>query len=245
MADTISVAHSSQEAPLLTLNDASYVVSGYRSFEFVSFTVHAGEIAAAYALDRAPVRDVLLAAAGLVRLTRGSVVWGSDDARSSRRTSFFLHHAPVGMGVLSGVADFDEHLTVEEVLRHEESAYGLRGMDEEATLRHLAAFGIATHADRPIENLEPAARARLSAALAAVGAPAVSVVDLTDVFCCGLTALDAKALIVDLRSFAQAHKTCFFLGTCDADVYRAADVCVALDMALDALTTPLPLQEVC
>ncbi len=245
MADTISVAHSSQEAPLLTLNDASYVVSGYRSFEFVSFTVHAGEIAAAYALDRAPVRDVLLAAAGLVRLTRGSVVWGSDDARSSRRAPFFLRHVPVGMGVLSGISDLDEHLSVEEVIRHEESACGLRGMDEEATLRHLAAFGIATHADRPIEYLEPAARARLSAALSAVGAPAVSVVDLTDAFGCGLTALDAKALIVDLRAFAQAHKTCFLLGTCDADVYRAADVCVALDMVSDASTTLLPLQEVC
>ncbi len=245
MADTISVAHSSQEAPLLTLNDASYVVSGYRSFEFVSFTVHVGEIAAAYALDRAPVRDVLLAAAGLVRLTRGSVTWGSDDARSLRRTSFSLYHAPVGMGVLSGVADLDEHLTVEEVLRHEESACGLRRMGEEATLRHLAAFGIATHADRPIEYLEPAARARLSATLAAVGTPTVSVVDLTDAFCCGLTALDAKALIADLCSFARAHKTCFLLGTCDADVYRAADVCVALDMASDASTTPLPLQEVC
>ncbi len=245
MADTISVAHSSQEAPLLTFNDASCVVPGYRSFEFVSFTVYTGEVAAACALDRAPVRDALLAAAGLVRLTRGSVVWGSDASQSSRRAPFILRHAPVGMGVLSGVADLDEHLTVEEVLRHEESACGLRGMDEEATLRHLAAFGIATHADRPIEYLEPAARARLSAALAAVGTPTVSVVDLTDAFCCGLTALDAKALIEDLHAFAQAHKTCFLLGTCDADVYRAADVCVALDMALDSSTTPLPLQEVC
>lgn len=245
MAHTVSVAHSFQEAPLLTLNDASYVVSGYRSFEFVSFTVHAGEVAAAYALDRAPVRDVLLAAAGLVRLTRGSVIWGSDASRPLRWTPFFLRHAPVGMGVLSGVANLDEHLTVEEALHHEESACGLRGMDEEATLLHLAAFGIATHADRPIENLEPAARARLSAALAAVGAPSVSVVDLTDAFCCGLTALDAKALITDLQAFAQAHETCFLLGTCDADVYHAADVCVALDMVSDALTTLLPLQEVC
>lgn len=216
-------------APLLCVRDASYTKPGYRSFEFASFEVGAGQVCCVCAGRREPVRDLLLALAGAVRLTHGEILFpqaeGCGDLPSRRVAA-----SGVGLCVVSTYCDVDAYRTVEEAVRHEHAACGERRSAWDA-LEFLAAFGLATHADRRVDLLEPDARARLSAALSHVGEPAVSVVDLTDPFCCGLTEREAEALISDLRAIARRDGACFVLGTGDPFLLKFSDVPVALDVA--------------
>ncbi len=226
-------------APLLSVRDASYTKPGYRSFEFVSFEARAGQVVCVHAGNHVPVRDLLLAIAGAVRPTRGAVTFPRACGNKSR-SSLRAPAALVGLGVFSGYCEVDAHRTVEEAVRHERAACGGgRGRSAWDSLEFLASFGIATHADRSVDLLEPPACARLSAALSHVGEPAVSVVDFSDAFCCGLTADEAASLMTDLRDVAAADGTCFVVGTCDPLLLRAADVPVSLDVAAGE-ASPLP-----
>ncbi len=224
-------------APLLSVRDASYTKPGYRSFEFVSFEARAGQVVCVHAGNHVPVRDLLLAIAGAVRPTRGAIAFPqASDSKS--RFSLRAPAASVGLGVFSGYCEVDAHRTVEEAVRHERAACG-GGRSAWDSLEFLASFGIATHADRNVDLLEPSACARLSAALSHVGEPPVSVVDFSDAFCCGLTADEAASLMAGLRDVAAADGTCFVVGTCDPLLLRAADVPVSLDVAAGE-ASPLP-----
>ncbi len=244
-------------APLLSVRDISYTKPGYRSFEFVSFEARAGQVVCVHAGNHVPVRDLLLAIAGAVRPTHGAIAFPRACGNKSR-SSLRAPAALVGLGVFSGYCEVDAHRTVEESVRHERAACGGgRGRsawdsleflasfgiathaDRWGSLEFLASFGIATHADRNVDLLEPPACARLSAALSHVGEPAVSVVDFSDAFCCGLTAGEAASLMADLRDVAAADGTCFVVGTCDPLLLRAADVPVSLDVAAGE-ASPLP-----
>lgn len=216
-------------APLLCVRDASYVMPGYRSFEFVSFEVHAGQVCCVCAQRHEPVRDLLLAVTGSVRPTHGAISFPQAPGRGVRGFTR-VAAAPAAPGVFSAYCEVDGALTVEEAVRCERAASGVRRPAWDA-LEFLAAFGLATHADRRVDMLEPDARARFSAALSCAGDTYVSVVDLADPFCCGLTAREATALLSDLRAVAGESGTCFVMGTCDPLLMAAADVPVALDVA--------------
>ena len=215
-------------APLLRVRDASYAMPGYRSFEFVSFEAHAGQVCCVCAGRHEPVRDLLLAVAGFVRPTHGAITFPQAPGRGSR--GFRVPPDLVAPGVFSAYCEADGAFTVEEAVRCEHAACSGRRPAWDA-LEFLARFGLATHADRRVDMLEPDARARFSAALSCAGSAYVSVVDFADPFCCGLTAREAAALLSDLRAVASENGTCFVVGSCDPLLMAESDVPVSLDVA--------------
>ena len=233
----IPSAAACDAAPLLALGDASYAVRDYRSFEFVSFEVKAGQVAVAAAHEHAPVRDLLLCAAGLVRPSLGTVC---VEGRALKYGPFG-RHAAAGLGVFSGVADADMHLTVEEALRRELGP----AASEDAVLAHLADWRIATHADRRLERLEPLARAYFSVCLAAAVPASVAVADLADPFCRGLTVEEAREVATRARELACRDASCFVFGVSDPATFDAADVAIPLDTAAEDACRALASQEVC
>lgn len=238
------------DAPVIVARDVSYHMRAYRSFEFVSFEVAAGELHAALSTEHAAARDMLLAVAGLVQPTAGSLTVGGVElaapahrggAAGLRRLFGARERLPrgaVGLGVFEHVAPVAEQLTVEEAVSHEA---GLRG--QAASLRrvpdvlaYLASLGLATVSEQQILRLEPALRARLSIALACAGAPCAAVVDLTDPFVAGLSAPDAAALMADARAVAQELGTALLVATSEVACARATDAATALDIpAAEAL----------
>lgn len=110
-------------------------------------------------------------------------------------------------------------------------------------LPFLAALGLATASEQEIDRLNPAQRARLSAALALAGAPRVAVVDLTDPFVTGLSAADASILVEDVCSVAVRMGTAVLVATsepaCACAVEAFGCPACALDIpaaeALDAM----------
>lgn len=224
--------------PVVMARDASYIRRSYRSFEFATFSVAPGEVAVVLARDAATVRDVLLAVAGFVHPTRGSLtVAGVELAEPVHRRlvapGATLPRGTAGVGVVSGFADVDQGLTVTEAVAHEFSLVGRSaGAADEAVLDHLARFSIATQADRMVEQLDALARARLSAALALAGAPQVGVVDLTDAFTQGLTAEDAVHVVRMLLDVARTDGVAVVVGTMQPAAARVAGVVpVGLDIA--------------
>lgn len=229
---------------VVVARDASYAPQGYRSFEFASLSACRGEVLAAVSRGQASGRDLLLAVAGLVRPTAGSLAVAGvelaapvSNRRFRLRTSERLQRGTVGIGVVTGLLDVDERQTVEEAVRREA---GLRGgaADEDAVLDLLAELGLATHVDQRLCQLEPAARLRLTLALACAGGVQVAVCDLDDPFVGGASADEARSAIGAVREFALRHGTCVIVAT--HEPVLALDVrAVALDSeaaeALDAL----------
>lgn len=222
--------------PIVSARDAAYAPRGYRSFEFATFRVHAGEVAVLLSEAHAPARDAALAVAGLVRPTSGSLsVCGVElaSAASGRRLPWARPRVTAGAGIFSGLLDVDASLTVEEVVAREERLRR-RGAAQTAprdTLGYLASFRLATYADQVVSALDPAARARLSAALACAGGVPVAALDLDDPFAAGLSARDAVAVVEDLRAFCAQSGTCAVVATCEPAVAQAASCAFALDLA--------------
>lgn len=295
------------EAPAIVAHDVSYRSGAYRSFEFSSFEVSPGEVCVLLSTEHASARDVLLAVAGLVRPTSGSlVVCGAElagDAPASGlaalRRAFAprerLSRAQVGLGVFERVAEVSGAWTVEEAVAREarlrahrggaarvrgaagtngssragdaaDLAAGVAESDAEhaaacspecepaadATgkrdakqspfgagsrasdvLPFLAALGLATASEQEIVRLNPAQRARLSAALALAGAPRVAVIDLTDPFVTGLSAADASMLVEDVCSVAVRMGTAVLVAASDPACARAVEAFGCSTCALD------------
>lgn len=247
--------------------------------------------------EHAPARDVLLAVAGLVRPTSGSlVVCGAELAGgapasglAALRRAFAprerLPRAHVGLGVFERVAEVSGAWTVEEAVAREarlrahrggaarvRGAAGTNGSScagdaadlaagvtedgaehaaacspecepaADATgkrdakqspfgagsrasdvLPFLAALGLATASEQEIDRLNPAQRARLSAALALAGAPRVAVIDLTDPFVAGLSVADARALVADVWARGERQGTATLIAMSDPACAHAAD----------------------
>lgn len=100
-------------------------------------------------------------------------------------------------------------------------------------LPFLAALGLATASEQEIDRLNPAQRARLSAALALAGAPRVAVIDLTDPFVTGLSAADASMLVEDVRSVAARMGTAVLVATSEPACACAAEAFGCSACALD------------
>lgn len=100
-------------------------------------------------------------------------------------------------------------------------------------LPFLAALGLATASEQEIDRLNPAQRARFSAALALAGAPRVAVVDLTDPFVTGLSAADASMLVEDARSVAARMGTAVLVATSEPACACAAEAFGCSACALD------------
>lgn len=267
--------------------------------------------------EHAPARDVLLAVAGLVRPTSGSLVvcgvelaGGASAGRLVALRRVFnprerLPRAQVGLGVFERVAEVSGAWTVEETVAREarlrahcggavrvrdaadvngssragdaadlaagvteggaehaaacsperepaadamgkrdarQSPFGA-GSRASDVLPFLAALGLATASEQEIDRLNPAQRARLSAALALAGAPRVAVIDLTDSFVTGLSAAEASMLVEDVCSVAVRMGTAVLVATSDPACACAVEAfgcpACALDIpaaeALDAM----------
>lgn len=222
-------AATAAQCPVVVARDASYAATGYRSFEFASFEACAGEVVALVATDVSAARDLALACAGLVQPTSGSlVVDGIELARRPRR----LHQASLsrglaGVGVFSGLFDIDTALTVEQVVRRELELRRDRGTD---ALEYLSHFGLATHAGRFVSDLEPAARVRLSCALACAGGVRVAAVDADDRFCDGASVADARDALGLLRRVCAERGICGLIATGEPALADACDDACPLDI---------------
>ena len=138
------------DAPVIVAHDVSYQRGSYRSFEFASFKAAPGALHVLLSTEHAPARDVLLAVAGLVRPTSGSlVVCGVELAGGApasglaalRRASApreRLTRAQVGLGVFERVAEVSGAWTVEEAVARE---VRLRGRGAAAAVRGVASDG--------------------------------------------------------------------------------------------------------
>ena len=127
------------EAPAIVAHDVSYRSGAYRSFEFSSFEVSPGEVCVLLSTDHAPARDVLLAVAGLVRPTSGSLVVSGVELAggapasglAALRRAFAprerLPRAQVGLGVFERVAEVSGAWTVEEAVAREARLRAHRG----------------------------------------------------------------------------------------------------------------------
>lgn len=223
------VASAAVRCPAVVARDASYAATGYRSFEFASFEAFVGEVVALVSTDVAAARDLALACAGLVRPTSGSlVVDGVELARRPRR----LHRASLprglaGVGVFSGLFDIDAALTVEQVVRRELELRCDRGTD---ALEYLSQFGLATHAGRYVSDLEPAARVRLSCALACAGGVRVAVLNADDRFCDGASVADVRAALKLLRQVCAKRGACALVATGEPALADACDGVCPLDI---------------
>ena len=239
-------AAACDDAPAARVAGASYVRGGYRSFEFADVSARAGELTVLLSGERAVARDLLLAVAGAVRPTSGSLAVGDASfaastgsgagaLRSAAAWGGFqcrLHAArAVGLGAFTGLAEVDAALTVEETVACELA----RRRDSRAgtpdPLDYLAMLGLATYADQRIERLHPDARVRLFAALALAPAPRVAVIDLRDPFCMGLTADEEQAVVCELRDIARATGTAVMVSCAEASSSAVADAVFALDIA--------------
>ena len=208
--------------PVVRVSGAFYVRGGYRSFEFADLSVRAGEVVALLGGEARAPRDLLLAIAGAVRPTSGSVT------------------APkaVGLGVFSDVADVDGTSTVEEAVARE-----LQGPDAADVLAYLARYNLATHADQRVDRLDAGARARLSIALAFAGGPEAAVVDLRDPFCYGLTAADEAEVVRELCCVARAAETAVVVACAEPASCEAADAAIPLDIAAAEALSHEPVLE--
>lgn len=238
----------SSEDIAVAARDASYAVSGYRSFEYVSFEARRARTCALLSAEAAPARDLLLAITDLVRPVSGSLEVAGTELAASRaaegRGLRARRAAPprgtVGIGIFSGIADIPGSSTVEEAVAREIHLRGPRGEGARRSggdvLDYLAAFGIATEASRRADELASLSRARLSAALACVGAPQVAVVDLADPFIGTLPRDEAVALVGELGAAARAFGCALVFATAEPAAALAADAAFALDIdAAEAL----------
>lgn len=247
MTGRVDTARSRRGDVVVTARDASYVRADYRSFEFVGFEARAGEVTALLGADDHAGRDLLLAIAGMVRPTAGSLaVMGVELAvpapvgstlapftrvrrALSSRTSARLPRGAVGVGVVSGLLDVDMAAAVEDVIARQVSLMARGGHASGDVLDFLGSVGLATVADASVESLAAPHRARLSAALALAGGPAVAVIDLADPFCAGLSAADGAKLVRDLRVVSRATGAAVIVFTADAAIAQAADASFPLD----------------
>lgn len=232
---------SSVDAPVISAHDASYVYRDYRSFEFMTFSAEAGTVHALLCSEHVPARDALLAIAGIVQPTSGSLVVCDTElafpAQPSRRRlgghrpsrgRARLPHAAVGLGIFTGVAPVARHMTVEESVTHEAALRGSGGRD---VLTYLAELNLATMAEQWIDDLDALGVARLSAALALAGEPKAAVIDLTDEALTALPAAAAAELVCDVGVCARRMGCAAVVATSEVSCARAADAVTPLDIA--------------
>lgn len=255
------------DAPAVRVSGASYVRGGYRSFEFADIAARSGQVTVLLSGERALARDLLLAVAGAVRPTSGSLAVGDASfaaATGAGKGTGALRVAAawrafqrqlcatgtVGLGVFTGLTEVAPSLTVEEAVARELGHR--RSVRAEAfdSLDFLARFGLATYADQRIERLQPDARARLSAALALAPAPLVAVVGLRDPFCMGLTADEEREVVRELRAIAYSIGAAVVVSCSEASSSADADAVFTLDIAaaealsaVDAAVSARPVSE--
>ncbi len=208
----------------------------------MTFSACAGTVHALFASEHAPARDALLAIAGVVRPTSGSLVvcdverarpkrsarWRLEGRRASAQPHAGTSSASVGLGIFTDAAPVAPNMTVEESVAHEAALRGARGLD---VLAHLAELGLATMAAQRVDRLDACGCARLSAALALAGEPKAAVIDLTDEAVAGLPVASACALLDDVRACARRMRCAVVVATSERACAQEADAVTPLDIA--------------
>ena len=261
-------AAGTHDAPVVEARDLCIVRGGARTCEFATFAAHPGEVVVLAAAEVAPVRDALLAVAGLIAPAEGSLsVAGTElaarPARGPLRLRPRLPRGTVGVGVVSGVCDAVSAETVGDALAREFSLWQRRRRATDVTaasnvadaanvagatadasaagksstsdaagdvIDYLGRFELAGDIGRTVGALDPAHRARLSAALAFACRPAAAVLDLTDAFVRGLSQDEAFAFLRLLAHIASEERAAVLVGTTDSAVARVVTRAFALDI---------------
>lgn len=229
--------------------DASYSVRGYASFEYVSFCAFPAQVTLLVATSPAAARDMILAIAGAVRPTAGSLRVGEDELALTVGSPFWCRRcarlAPgtVGLGYMSDLAEVEWGKTVEEAVSGERALWAPAGTRRDAmplsaekpslpdddVLEYLARHRLATQANQTVARLDPVSRVRLSAALAFAACPAVVALDLTDRFFLGVSASQVCGFLGELKEQARVSGSTVCVAVADASLASAAHAAFGLD----------------
>ena len=197
------------------------------------------EVSGAWTVEEAVAREARL------RAHRGGAA-RVRDAEGTNGSSRAGYAADFAAGVAEHTAAFSPEceLSADAAGKRDakQSPFGA-GSRASDVLPFLAALGLATASEQEIDRLNPAQRARFSAALALAGAPRVAVIDLTDPFVTGLSAAEASILVEDVCSVAVRMGTAVLVAASDPACTHAVEAfgcpACALDIpaaeALDAM----------
>ncbi len=184
-----------------------------------SLDIGHGAVTALLGPARSGRTALLLTLAGRMRPSAGVVrVCGHDAVRESARV-----RAMVGLGLVAGVNDLDDALTVGQHLS-ERALFAGRRRRLSGASSPLALVGLDGAENSRVSDLDTDARARLGIALGLVGEPQVLAIDDID----HDLELAEQAAIVDLlRDVAACGPAVFF--TCvDERTAALADVAITL-----------------
>lgn len=187
------------------------------------------EVSGAWTVEEAVAREARL------RAHRGGAA-RVRDAAGTNGSSRAGYAADFAAGVAEHTAAFSpECEPVADATGKRDAKQSPFGAGSRASdvLPFLAALGLATASEQEIDRLNPAQRARFSAALALVGAPRVAAIDLTDPFVTGLSAADASMLVEDARSVAARMGTAVLVATSEPACACAAEAFGCSACALD------------
>lgn len=195
------------------------------------------EVSGAWTVEEAVAREARLRAhrGGAARVRDAAGTNGSSRAGDAADLA-----AGVAEGAAEGVAEHTAAFSPEcesaadatGKRKAKQSPFGA-GSRASDVLPFLAALGLATASEQEIDRLNPAQRARLSAALALAGAPRVAVIDLTDPFVTGLSAAEASMLVEDVCSVAARMGTAVLVATSEPACACAAEAFGCSACALD------------
>lgn len=191
------------------------------------------EVSGAWTVEEAVAREARL------RAHRGGAA-RVRDAADANGSSHAGDAVDLAAGVAEGVAEHTAAFSPEcepavDAAGKRDAKQSPFGAGSRASdvLPFLAALGLATASEQEINRLNPAQRARFSAALALVGAPHVAVIDLTDPFVTGLSAADASMLVEDVCSVAVRMGTAVLVATSEPACACAAEAFGCSACALD------------
>ena len=188
------------------------------------------EVSGAWTVEEAVAREARL------RAHRGGAARVRDAAgtNGSSRTGYAADLAAEGAAEHAAAFSPECEPAADAAGKHDakQSPFGA-GSRASDVLPFLAALGLATASEQEIDRLNPAQRARFSAALALAGAPRVAVIDLTDPFVTGLSAADASMLVEDARSVAARMGTAVLVATSEPACACAAEAFGCSACALD------------
>lgn len=187
------------------------------------------EVSGAWTVEEAVAREARL------RAHRGGAA-RVHDAAGTNGSSRAGYAADFAAGVAEHTAAFSPEceLAADAAGKRDakQSPFGT-GSRASDVLPFLATLGLATASEQEIDRLNPAQRARLSAALALAGAPRVAVIDLTDPFVTGLSAADASMLVEDVCSVAVRMGTAVLVAASDPACACAVEAFGCSTCALD------------
>lgn len=194
-------------------------LAGY-VYRNVSVNVHKGELVAVRGRNGSGKTSLLLALAGRMKHTGGSLTIGGWDLPRQRAKAA----RQVGMALFEGLNDLQDSLTVAYATSAEFELYGRKPRREDV-MASLGRWHLDDVADLRVKDLNSEQLTVLGISLAFVRHPDIVVVDDIEA---QLTLEQSKRLMQLLHDLARDRATGIIVGITERDLAAMADTCVYL-----------------